>query len=146
MLSGLSITQYDATLNGWASQSLKSSVNFGAGSSQFCDGEASRQVLTNTFNWIITDGGKATNCEDLSTNEFDLASVRIYPNPVSETLTVDLGSRFGIETYSIYNMLGKLVYKGRLSSSVERVDVSELSTGIYLLNLGRLGTRKFVKQ
>jgi len=57
--TGLSIDNYDSTLIGWASQSLQNGVNFHAGNSKYCAGEAARQTLTGTYNWSITDGGKS---------------------------------------------------------------------------------------
>lgn len=56
--AGLSTANYDALLIGWQAQSLQSYVTFVAGNSTYCDGEAARQAMINTDNWIITDGGK----------------------------------------------------------------------------------------
>lgn len=145
MLIGLSIENYDATLNGWATQNLKSSVSFGAGSSQFCEGEAARQILTDTFNWNITDGGKAGNCEDLSTNEFetDITSIRVYPNPSTDYIKIaGLNSK---TEYIIYNLLGAQVKRGYVSAQ-QNIDVTSFSNGLYILNLGDLGIKKFVKR
>jgi hypothetical protein len=54
----LSTVNYDALLIGWSSQSLLSDVIFNAGSSTYSNAaQGSRDVLTNSFNWIINDGG-----------------------------------------------------------------------------------------
>jgi len=58
----LSTANYDATLIGWAAQSLKSDVNCDFGNSQYTAGgaaEAARNTLVNTYNWTLTDGGAA---------------------------------------------------------------------------------------
>ena len=63
MLNGtaLSIANYDATLNGWASESLQSGVVFGASGVQYGEaGAAARASLTDSSDgWTITDGGDA---------------------------------------------------------------------------------------
>ncbi len=57
--AGISKDNYDSTLIGWAAQTVQNGVDFDAGSSQYCAGEAARMILTDTFNWNITDGGKS---------------------------------------------------------------------------------------
>lgn len=60
----LSSNNYDSLLNGWSTVSageaqIPTNVNFHAGYSQYSSaGEAARDLLVNTFGWIITDGGK----------------------------------------------------------------------------------------
>ena len=54
----LSTTAYDNLLNSWSSQPVKSGVVFGAGDSQYTlAGKVGRDILTDTYNWTITDGG-----------------------------------------------------------------------------------------
>ena len=58
--SGLGTASYDATLIGWAAQSITNAVNIDFGSSQYTLGgaaEAARDTLVNTYGWTITDGG-----------------------------------------------------------------------------------------
>jgi len=53
--SGLSIANYDATLIGWAGQTVQAGVSLGATGLQYCAGAAARTTLTNTpNNWVIT--------------------------------------------------------------------------------------------
>jgi surface protein len=57
----LSTANYDNILIGWAAQTVKPGVSFGAGYSKYTSGgaaEAARGTLTGApNNWIITDGG-----------------------------------------------------------------------------------------
>lgn len=58
--TGLSESNYDALLNGWSSLPLQNNVVFHAGNSVYSIGaQPARDVLTNTFNWTVTDGGVA---------------------------------------------------------------------------------------
>jgi len=58
----LSSANYDATLIGWAAQTVRSGLTCDFGNSQYTAGgaaEAARNTLINTYNWTITDGGTA---------------------------------------------------------------------------------------
>ena len=58
--SGLSTASYDATLIGWAAQSITNAVSIDFGGSQYTLGgsaEAARNTLVSTYGWTITDGG-----------------------------------------------------------------------------------------
>jgi len=53
-------TNYDGILNGWAAQTVKSSVSFHGGSSKYSTtGATGRGTLTGTYSWTIIDGGPA---------------------------------------------------------------------------------------
>ena len=62
--SGVSVGNYDLLLNSWSQQSLQNNVQFEASNIQYCDGENARQYLTDTYGWIITDGGKVPFCNE----------------------------------------------------------------------------------
>ncbi len=55
----LSYFSYDSLLNGWASQSVRNDVVFNGGDSYYfiSNSGPSRDILTNTYNWTITDLG-----------------------------------------------------------------------------------------
>ncbi|SDW08298.1 BspA family leucine-rich repeat surface protein [Aequorivita viscosa] len=53
----LSITNYDALLNGWSSLTLQNGVVFDAIGLHYCRGEAARTHIINTFGWTIDDYG-----------------------------------------------------------------------------------------
>jgi len=58
--SGISTANYDATLIGWAAQSITNAVSIDFGSSQYTLGgaaEAARNTLVSTYGWTIVDGG-----------------------------------------------------------------------------------------
>jgi hypothetical protein len=60
MFQGVSLStqNYDALLIGWSSLTLQSGVSFDGGGSQYSSGaQSARNVLTDVFNWSISDGG-----------------------------------------------------------------------------------------
>ena len=76
----LSTENYDALLNGWAAQDVKEGVLFGAGGSNYCDGEAARDSLINDHGWTITDTGRYCRLEHfvLKVNVYDMYGELTY--------------------------------------------------------------------
>jgi hypothetical protein len=52
--SGMQWIQYDATLKGWAAQSLKQDRVFTATGLEYCGATAERESLVNAYNWTIS--------------------------------------------------------------------------------------------
>lgn len=75
-------------------------------------------------------------------------NVKIYPNPVTEQLTID-GTMAGI-AISLHDMAGREVYKAASKQNKEILDLQQLGAGIYLLQLtakdGYKVVRKIVKE
>jgi len=61
-------------------------------------------------------------------------NVKIYPNPSTHFVQVETALESGFN-YSIYDVDAKLVMKGRSSSAVERINLTSLSSGIFLLQV-----------
>jgi len=56
--SNLSTANLDGCYINWSQLSLQSNVAFSAGTKQFTSAaQAGRDILVNTYNWTITDGG-----------------------------------------------------------------------------------------
>ena len=70
-----------------------------------------------------------------SVNENHILSCSIYPNPTSNSLTVDFGDLNGVNTtIKLYDASSKLVFEKKSSSTI-MIDVSEFAKGIYSLEL-----------
>jgi hypothetical protein len=69
----------------------------------------------------------------------------IYPNPVSHTLNIPIGNEQIRQetTYQVFDIFGKVIMDGKTCKS--SVDVSNLPTGAYLLNINN-HQFKFLKQ
>ncbi len=72
----------------------------------------------------------------------------IYPNPTSDSIYID--SAFGkVEQYTIYDLQGRFMVKGRLTLTEQTVNISQLSSGTYIIQLLDQNTTKslkFIKQ
>jgi hypothetical protein len=87
------------------------------------------------------------NSATASVIDNDLVSVKMYPNPTTNTLNISAANT--IENAQIYNVLGKKVLSLNINKTSESIDVSTLASGIYLIKYqvnNSVGTSKFIKQ
>lgn len=108
---------------------------------------------TYTF-WVTQTIGdctsEATQVEvevTLSTNGFDLASFRSYPNPVKDFFTVSYNKE--ITNVTVVNMLGQTVFVKAVNETDTQIDMTSLPTGNYFVKVtteGAVKTVKVVKQ
>jgi hypothetical protein len=79
----------------------------------------------------------------LSSSDFDVANVTLYPNPASNFIAIQ-----GIHTeenYTIYNTLGQEVKKGSVTNNA-KIDIQNLNIGLYFLKFEKGETIKFLKE
>lgn len=103
--------------------------------------------------YVCSLGGDISKLVDnsLSTDEFDLSNVSVYPNPTKDVINVDFSS-VGTTVDSniaIYDIQGKLVKSvSKNSEAIQKINTTELSKGLYLLKIvaenGEQITRKLV--
>ena len=71
----------------------------------------------------------------------------IYPNPAKDMVTVSSSIPLNNAKYTIYDITGKQILNASLKSNT--INVSKLSTGIYVLKItvdGKSKTQKIIKQ
>ncbi len=75
-------------------------------------------------------------------------TIKIYPNPVSDILTIENPFSGNLQI-QVINQLGQLILKQAKNASSTSLDVSNLSKGLYFLNIhsetGETQTIKFIK-
>jgi hypothetical protein len=77
-------------------------------------------------------------------NYFDVNDdLLVYPNPSTDRITIK--SKLGSldKTYVIVNSIGEHVMTGKLSENATSLDISKLSSGLYLLQIGDKETHTF---
>ena len=92
------------------------------------------------FNLVVQD----LNLPDFADNELCIYKgvneiqisheISIYPNPTSGRLTLNVEFK-GLKKYQIYGMDGKLVKSGSFTLLTTELDVQELSSGIYIVEI-----------
>ncbi|NQU55172.1 MAG: PKD domain-containing protein [Bacteroidetes bacterium] len=73
----------------------------------------------------------------------------LYPNPVNDKLNIQLNSVESGDSYSIYNMNGKIMISNQITSPLTNIDFAQYSTGMYLIvvvNKDEVFKKKFVKR
>lgn len=69
----------------------------------------------------------------LSTPDFESANFKFYPNPVKHNLSINHKSM--IENIEIFSLSGKSVLFKKINSTTAEIDLSTLSSGMYILNV-----------
>lgn len=106
-------------------------------------------TLTGTSDGTITrfDLGPVNGVGIKETNLAE--GVSVYPNPTQSGLNIRLKSYLGeISYFYVYNLMGQLVKTGIIDSGLTTIYVSDLSPGVYLLNIKGINTEssaKFIK-
>jgi len=84
----------------------------------------------------------------LSTQDFSLKGLKVYPNPSSDVVTVSHAS--ALSNVLLINMLGQEVASKKATDNSVQVNVSQLTAGTYILKVtaadGGTATVKVVKQ
>jgi hypothetical protein len=86
----------------------------------------------------------------LNKNRSSNFGLDVYPNPFTKTFTIKCNNKLDKATLSISNIAGENVYQSNcLNGNETNIDVSELSRGIYIIELNNNGAverRKLVKE
>jgi len=85
------------------------------------------------------------NNSTLSVRQLTKSSYSIYPNPVKDILNINLTYNNELKNVTITNLLGRTIY----SSNTKKIDIENLSKGIYILNItteNGIATEKIIKQ
>ncbi|MFC2101283.1 T9SS type A sorting domain-containing protein, partial [Bacteroidota bacterium] len=101
-----------------------------------------------TYNYAIND----TNLCAITTflqNPIGEKNITVYPNPASESITIDYQTKSKNPLFEIYNSYGALIRKERLTSTYHHViRADDLVNGLYLIKLidrNYLYQSKFIK-
>lgn len=96
---------------------------------------------------IYFDNWYFYNVATASVDNNELLGFSMYPNPASNRLNIS--AKETIQNADIFNVLGKRVMSLDINKSSESIDISGLTSGIYLVKYnvnGTVGTAKFIKQ
>ena len=71
------------------------------------------------------------------------SKITFFPNPSSETIQIS-----GLKTkepYRIYNIIGAKILSGTISNQ-EKIDIRNLTNGLYILKFDNGNSLKFIKE
>jgi hypothetical protein len=69
----------------------------------------------------------------LNVNDFNLDQIAVYPNPANTVLNIDIPFAFESSKATLYDLNGRVIIKN--TSTVNPIDVSGISNGVYMLSL-----------
>jgi len=101
---------------------------------------------TTSSNRVKFDDLSYTCYSSLGVEEFDTINVKLHPNPVKNSLTVDL--KYEVDTnIEIYDILGKRVFKSTFNKT-KTLNLQALKSGVYIVRISQNNTtisKKLVK-
>ena len=75
----------------------------------------------------------------LSNDDFDISKISVYPNPANEILNINLGENASqLQQISLFDLNGRLINQIKIDNDnnlQNQIDVSNLSSGVYLLEV-----------
>ena len=78
----------------------------------------------------------------------EVNNLKLYPNPVHNSLTVELPTEIPWRLYSIVDISGRSIATKTITEKLLSIDVSSLNKGIYFIRVlskdGKMGIGKFV--
>jgi len=110
------------------------------------NGQNQQGTWTLTINDMANqDGGSLTSwglniCSDVAPTGITALStntdIRIFPNPTSNILTVDLGNSENVERITLIDLQGKVMYESlTINNNVVKIDMTQFSNGFYMLQV-----------
>lgn len=78
---------------------------------------------------------------------FETEAIQIYPNPTNDEFNVLVPINLIGTSYTITNALGNVVFKQKIQHSIDKIDTSILSKGIYFIafDSNETGVKKLIK-
>ncbi|MEA3478969.1 MAG: T9SS type A sorting domain-containing protein [Bacteroidota bacterium] len=85
-------------------------------------------------------------CESLlATEELNIETIRIFPIPAKNNLTVQFPGFQSRATLSVFDITGKLIIQQDVFKELISIDVSTLHSGLYILKIDRGTTSRMIK-
>jgi len=71
----------------------------------------------------------------ISTDNPELSSLKVFPNPVKDALSLENNQSFELGDIFVYNAIGALVKQIKSDGFSNRYDISELNDGLYFMKI-----------
>ena len=88
--------------------------------------------------------------QTLSVSSLELSEINIYPNPADDFITIDTINSLEGAIISIFDINGRRVLNYKQNANSNKVDVSSLSIGEYIIRVvtadGLMASKKLIKK
>ena len=105
-------------------------------------GSVSNSIGQLFYNTIVSNDGQVSagvqqtyTVTNVGLNTNTLNNISVYPNPVSNNLTLTISNSIDNFGYNLYDFQGKLIIDGIILSEETTVSTSNLSVGTYFINV-----------
>ncbi|MFT4526591.1 MAG: hypothetical protein ACI85F_002766, partial [Bacteroidia bacterium] len=117
----------------------------GNGHVGFLGNDNYEEVLSKTADFLADivcaetiDCGEVTYAADTSSNtainQLDIIELKLYPNPASDFVIVDItAAEHDLNGWNLIDLQGRTVLEGSFASTLQRIEVSSLESGSYIL-------------
>ena len=130
-----------ATLT-WYTQTLEGDYEVIAADTELQEGFT--YFVTQTTNGCESNYFEVTTTmEVVGTDKFTFKNLKVYPNPATDIVTV--ANSTAIERVTVTNLLGQQVLSQVANESVININLTNLSSGTYILNITSQGANANVK-
>jgi len=143
--SGTSVTQSNDNSSSW-------SFNWTAPSTDEGDITFYAAVLAGSGSGDNNDDTKliseSVSISTLGVGEENVLGFDIYPNPAQDFLTIQLPDETLNGSLEVFDYLGRTVKSKKINKDDNRMNLSNLNQGVYIMKLsseGKMGVRKFIK-
>jgi hypothetical protein len=99
-------------------------------------------VAKGTYAVTVTDCNGCTASKtvnvgvNLGLSDMTFDAIAIHPNPAKSQITVKAAAILIGSDYIIYDLLGKIVLKGKLNSENTMIELGSLTAGVYMFSVG----------
>ncbi len=154
MAAGINVIEHSGVITGGASGF---SVSFDWKAPATGTGNVTLNLAVNAVNGNSQTNGDAYNTAVMalseattSVNDIEAAQLKIYPNPATDRLTINLGERSGDYTLYVVDATGRTVYQSEVKNVKQTtLNTSSFASGLYRINIINGTTSEsiaFVKQ
>jgi ELWxxDGT repeat protein len=147
LVGSIKMVSSSATGNQWYDDSGPIS---GATAQEYSTTKNAKFYVVVTIAGCSSDPSYSFNPRVGSINGDLLGEMNIYPNPVKDKLTIELKESKALGSiYYINNLEGQAVISGKLTETINEIDVSQIPRGIYFVKIiagDKIGMIKFVRE
>ena len=87
--------------------------------------------ISTSMAWVFKKDALANSVDELTGNE---TTFTVYPNPSKNELFIE-SKIMTDQEFSIIDLLGEKILKGRLNGGIETIDISSLAPNVYILRI-----------
>ena len=120
------------------------------------DASGSNKIIANSKGWKVWEGGISSDREltgngggcKTGISEVEAAQfITLYPNPASDIVKVTIQQNLNAESLQVLDITGKTIHSMPISSSQfeYQINVSTYDKGLYLIRIGNITRKLFVK-